>query len=89
VEAPADLPAQIDEFRIVRPLGAGAMGEVFLAHDTILVARGSQRAQLRSVVEWFCLPPPARMLVFTLSVAEWFCLAPAARSCVFVFMFPS
>ncbi len=29
-------PATLDEFRILRPLGAGAMGQVFLAYDTLL-----------------------------------------------------
>lgn len=30
------LPADFEEYHIVRPLGRGAMGEVFLAHDTAL-----------------------------------------------------
>ena len=29
-------PAQIEEYRILRPLGQGAMGRVYLAHDTLL-----------------------------------------------------
>ena len=31
-----DPPEQIEEYRILRPLGQGAMGRVFLAHDTLL-----------------------------------------------------
>lgn len=29
-------PRMVDEFRIIRPLGRGAMGQVFIAHDTLL-----------------------------------------------------
>lgn len=28
--------AELDEYRLIRPLGHGAMGEVFLGHDTVL-----------------------------------------------------
>jgi serine/threonine protein kinase/class 3 adenylate cyclase len=31
-----DAPGEVEEYRIIRPLGAGAMGVVFLAHDTLL-----------------------------------------------------
>lgn len=34
--APFTPPSQIEEFRIERPLGSGAMGQVFLAQDTLL-----------------------------------------------------
>src|SRR5438105_1949542 len=36
VSRPFTPPEQFEEYRIVRPLGAGAMGQVFLASDTLL-----------------------------------------------------
>ena len=34
--APWSPPDEVDEYRLLRPLGAGAAGSVFLAHDTLL-----------------------------------------------------
>ena len=31
-----EAPGEVEEYRIIRPLGAGSMGIVFLAHDTLL-----------------------------------------------------
>ena len=33
---PAGYPTRIDEYVVLQPLGQGAMGQVFLAHDTLL-----------------------------------------------------
>ena len=30
------LPAQLDEYRLIRPIGHGSMGQVYLAYDTLL-----------------------------------------------------
>ena len=34
--APWSPPDEVDEYRLLRPLGAGTAGRVFLAHDTLL-----------------------------------------------------
>ena len=35
-EALAGVPIELDEYQLLRPLGRGAMGTVYLAHDTVL-----------------------------------------------------
>jgi len=43
-------PAQIEEYRIARPLGQGAMGQVYAAHDTLL--------DRRVAIKFLTLPSP-------------------------------
>ena len=33
---PQDLTGRVDKYEIIRPVGKGAMGQVYLAHDTVL-----------------------------------------------------
>jgi len=58
--APAAIAGELDEFRLVRVLGRGSMGTVYLGHDTVLerdvaikllADRTGEDAQLRFLTE--------------------------------------
>jgi serine/threonine protein kinase len=74
-----EAPGEVEEYRIIRPLGAGSMGIVFLAHDTLLdpaVAMSSSALLLEARTRRLGMPilvseavavalPPARRAALT------------------------